>query len=75
MNVALIHDKLFIKQFWEKKIDAQTQHADSEEERRSRSALSKLRAEWLVRLENRNKHLKKLNDARRVRMPKAAEQT
>ncbi|XP_029961227.1 protein FAM240B [Salarias fasciatus] len=62
MNAALIHDRLHIKTFWEKRIDNDSRHAESEEERRSRSALTRLREEWLVRLENRNKHLKNLND-------------
>ncbi|XP_026198280.1 protein FAM240C isoform X2 [Anabas testudineus] len=63
MNLALIHDRLHIKSFWEKKIDTECQHVQSEEQRRNKSALKKLRGEWLVRLENRNKHLKKLNDS------------
>ncbi|KAF3695280.1 Protein FAM240B [Channa argus] len=62
MNLALIHDRLQIKTFWEKKIDAECQHVETEEQRRKRSALKKLRGEWLVRLENRNKHLKNLNE-------------
>ncbi|XP_029016550.1 protein FAM240B isoform X2 [Betta splendens] len=63
MNLALIHDRLHIKSFWEKKINAECQHVEREQQRRSSSALSKLRGEWLVRLENRNKHLKNLNDS------------
>ncbi|CAN9512811.1 unnamed protein product [Ophioblennius macclurei] len=62
MNAALIHDRLCIKTFWEKRIDDQSRHVESEEERQSRSALCKLREEWLVRLENRNRHLKNLNE-------------
>uniref|UniRef100_A0A3Q3IWC8 Uncharacterized protein n=1 Tax=Monopterus albus TaxID=43700 RepID=A0A3Q3IWC8_MONAL len=59
MNVLLIHDRLHIKTLWEEKITAQCQHAEREEDRMNRSSL-KLRAEWLVRLENRTRHLKKL---------------
>uniref|UniRef100_A0A3B3V9K8 Uncharacterized protein n=1 Tax=Poecilia latipinna TaxID=48699 RepID=A0A3B3V9K8_9TELE len=59
MNLALIHDRLYIKSFWENRISADNQHAESEENRMNKSAL-KLRREWVVRLENRNKHLKKL---------------
>ncbi|KAM3867610.1 protein FAM240C [Diretmus argenteus] len=62
MNVALIHDKLFIKTFWEKKIGNHDQQLEGEEQRANRSALTKLRAEWLVRLENRTKHLKNFNN-------------
>ncbi|XP_026177812.1 protein FAM240B [Mastacembelus armatus] len=74
MNLALIHDRLHITTFWEKRISAECQQAESEEHRMNRSALKKLRAEWLVRLENRNKHLKSLNE-NFVRMVKQAEQT
>ncbi|KAK2838202.1 hypothetical protein Q5P01_015414 [Channa striata] len=62
MNLALIHDRLQIKTFWEKKIDTECRDVENEEQRRKRSALKKLRGEWLVRLENRNKHLKNLNE-------------
>lgn len=41
MNVALIHDRLHIKTFWEKRINADCQHAEGEERRRNRSALNK----------------------------------
>ncbi|XP_070761198.1 protein FAM240B [Enoplosus armatus] len=77
MNLALIHDRLHIKTFWEKRINNQCQHAESEEQRANKSALNKLRGEWLVRLENRTKHLKKLNDnyVRKVKMETSAEQT
>uniref|UniRef100_A0A3Q3DZ51 Family with sequence similarity 240 member A n=1 Tax=Labrus bergylta TaxID=56723 RepID=A0A3Q3DZ51_9LABR len=57
MNLALIHDRNHIKTFWEKRIDSECQHVESEGQRRNKSAL-KLRGEWLVRLENRTKHLK-----------------
>ncbi|KAF7655496.1 hypothetical protein LDENG_00055250 [Lucifuga dentata] len=62
MNLALIHDKLFIKTFWEKRIDSHCQQELSEEQRISRSALQRLREEWSERLETRNKHLKSFND-------------
>ncbi|XP_019109806.1 protein FAM240B [Larimichthys crocea] len=77
MNLALIHDRLHIKTFWEKRIDSQCQHAESEEQRMERSALNKLREEWLVRLENRTKHLKSLNDnyTRKMKMERSANQT
>ncbi|KAM3610241.1 uncharacterized protein V6R79_001208 [Siganus canaliculatus] len=62
MNVALIHDRLHIQTFWEGRISRQSEQSESEERRMERSALNKLRGEWLVRLENRTKHLKSLND-------------
>ncbi|XP_018519790.1 protein FAM240B [Lates calcarifer] len=77
MNLALIHDRLHIKSFWEKRINADCQYAENEEQRMNKSALKKLRGEWLVRLENRTKHLKNLNDnyVRKVNMDEAADQT
>ncbi|XP_043968168.1 protein FAM240B [Gambusia affinis] len=77
MNLALIHDRLYIKSFWENRISADSQHAESEETRMNKSALKKLREEWFVRLENRNKHLKKLNDGfvRKAKTEKSADQT
>ncbi|KAM4745734.1 protein FAM240B [Anableps anableps] len=77
MNLALIHDRLYIKSFWENRINADNQHAESEEQRMNKSALKKLRGEWIVRLENRNKNLKKLNDSfvKKARMEKSADQT
>uniref|UniRef100_A0AAV2MQ97 Uncharacterized protein n=1 Tax=Knipowitschia caucasica TaxID=637954 RepID=A0AAV2MQ97_KNICA len=74
MNLAKVHDRLNIKSFWEKRIGGDTQHAQSEEQRRSRSALCKLRGEWSVRLEARNKHLKMLND-NYTKKPAKTEQT
>ncbi|KAK7944840.1 hypothetical protein WMY93_000568 [Mugilogobius chulae] len=41
MNLALVHDRLHIKSFWEKRIHNDTEHAHNEEERRNRSALGK----------------------------------
>ncbi|CAL8253031.1 unnamed protein product [Boreogadus saida] len=79
MSLALIHDKDHIKNFWEKKIVAVGEHCETEEMRKSKSALRKLRGEWLVRLENRNKHLKSLNDeySRKAKMaaPEKEQQT
>ncbi|KAM6930946.1 protein FAM240B-like [Xenentodon cancila] len=77
MNLALVHDRLQIKSFWEGRINTECQHAENEEQRMNKSALKKLREEWLVRLENRNKHLKNLNDnfIKKVKMEKSADQT
>ncbi|XP_075323175.1 protein FAM240B [Odontesthes bonariensis] len=63
MNVALVHDRLQIKSFWEERINIDGQHAESEERRRNKSSLKKLRDEWTVRLEKRNKNLKLFNDS------------
>ncbi|MEQ2172360.1 hypothetical protein GOODEAATRI_020254 [Goodea atripinnis] len=41
MNLALIHDRLHIKSFWENRISADNQHADTEEQRMNKSALRK----------------------------------
>ncbi|XP_046728136.1 protein FAM240B [Silurus meridionalis] len=62
MSAALIHDKLFIKAYWEKKISNHVQITENEESRMKSSALSKLRDEWLMRLENQTKHIKNIND-------------
>ncbi|KAM9333179.1 protein FAM240C [Pholidichthys leucotaenia] len=77
MNLALIHDRPHIQSFWEKRISADVQHAENEEQRRNRSALTKLREGWIVRLENRNKHLKNLNEnfVRKVKTEQSADQT
>ncbi|XP_071340192.1 protein FAM240B isoform X4 [Trachinotus anak] len=77
MNLALIHDRLYIKTFWEKRIDTQCQNLENEEQRMNKSALKKLRGEWLVRLENRTKHLKNFNDnyIRKVKTETAADET
>ncbi|RXN28677.1 leucine-rich repeat-containing 2 [Labeo rohita] len=64
MSSALIHDKLFIKSFWETKINNHHHMIEVEEERMKKSALTKLRDEWLTRLENRTKHLKNFGDNR-----------
>uniref|UniRef100_A0A3B4BWW2 Uncharacterized protein n=2 Tax=Pygocentrus nattereri TaxID=42514 RepID=A0A3B4BWW2_PYGNA len=40
MNAALIHDKLFIKTFWEQKIVKHNQLTENEEQRTKNSALS-----------------------------------
>ncbi|KAJ7993781.1 hypothetical protein DPEC_G00258270 [Dallia pectoralis] len=74
MNVALIHDKLFIKDIWEQKIAKHDQRNDTEVKRMKTSALTKLREEWHQRLENRTKHLKRFNDEI-LRKSKLAQET
>ncbi|XP_046904317.1 protein FAM240C [Hypomesus transpacificus] len=77
MNVAKIHDKFLIKNFWEQKIVNQGQHLENEDMRKEKSALSKLREEWVQRLDNRTKHLKNLNEdfLRKAKLAKMSEQT
>jgi len=41
MNLALVHDRLQIKSFWEERINTECQHAETEEQRRNRSSLKK----------------------------------
>ncbi|XP_026799501.1 protein FAM240C [Pangasianodon hypophthalmus] len=50
MNLARIHDKQKLKKFWEQKIERHHQMTGKEEARMKRSALSKLRKEWIQRL-------------------------
>ncbi|XP_051950986.1 protein FAM240B [Xyrauchen texanus] len=64
MSSALIHDKLFIKTFWEQKIVNHNHMSDVEDQRMKGSALTRLRDEWLQRLETRTKHLKNFSDNR-----------
>ncbi|KAK7136441.1 hypothetical protein R3I94_014931 [Phoxinus phoxinus] len=64
MSSALIHDKLFIKTFWEQKIVNHSHTREVEEGRMKKSALTKLRDEWITRLETRTKHLKNFGDNR-----------
>ncbi|KAK6459818.1 protein FAM240A, partial [Huso huso] len=59
---VLVHDKDLIKNFWEQKIDSQYQVTESEDVRMKKSALKKLRNEWVEQLESRTKHLKKFNE-------------
>ncbi|XP_017324326.1 protein FAM240B [Ictalurus punctatus] len=62
MNAALIHDKVFIKTFWEKRITNHSQMTEDEELRMKNSALTKLRDEWLIRLECQRKNIKNFNN-------------
>ncbi|KAF7701011.1 hypothetical protein HF521_002176 [Silurus meridionalis] len=51
MNLARIHDKQKLQKFWEQKIERHHQMTGKEEARMKRSALSKLRKEWIQRLQ------------------------
>ncbi|KAL2087703.1 hypothetical protein ACEWY4_016531 [Coilia grayii] len=64
MNLARIHDKHKLRNFWEQKIESHSQMMGHEERRMKRSALSKLRDEWVERLKVRNQHLEILYEER-----------
>ncbi|XP_065113881.1 protein FAM240C-like [Paramisgurnus dabryanus] len=57
MNSARIHDKYTLKKFWEQKIEKHMERTGNEDSRMKSSALSKLRDEWLQRLQIQNKNL------------------
>ncbi|XP_029685446.1 protein FAM240A isoform X4 [Takifugu rubripes] len=61
MNLALVHNRQHIQTLWEKRISSRCQYEENEEQRMEKSALKRLRGEWLTRLETRNKHLKSVN--------------
>ncbi|KAK1176329.1 protein FAM240A [Acipenser oxyrinchus oxyrinchus] len=67
-RAVLVHDKDLIKNFWEQKIGSQYQVTESEDVRMKKSALKKLRNEWVEQLESRTKHLKKFNEDRHKQM-------
>ncbi|NWS21241.1 F240A protein, partial [Pachyramphus minor] len=51
------HDAEGLKNFWEKVIQEQTKQQEAEESRLSKSALNKLRQEWALRLEKRERQV------------------
>ncbi|KAK9968750.1 hypothetical protein ABG768_003058 [Culter alburnus] len=57
INLACIHDKYGLKKFWEEKIESHVQRTGNEDSRLKNSALSKLREEWVQRLQFRNQHV------------------
>ncbi|XP_069043793.1 protein FAM240C [Lepisosteus oculatus] len=59
---VLIHDRRTIKSYWEQIIERHCQIAENEDARMKNSALSKLRGEWITKLESRTKHLKSFNE-------------
>ncbi|CAJ1071086.1 uncharacterized protein LOC117270160 isoform X1 [Xyrichtys novacula] len=64
MNVARIHDKQKLRSFWEQRIVQHTESMDEEENRMRSSSLSRLREQWLVRLDQRNQHQKSFFEER-----------
>ncbi|XP_077593571.1 uncharacterized protein LOC144210670 [Stigmatopora nigra] len=56
MNVARLHDKQKLRFFWEQRIKKHSQQMVDEESRRKCSALTRLRGQWLVKLDQRNEH-------------------
>nr|XP_014347428.1 PREDICTED: uncharacterized protein LOC106704593 isoform X2 [Latimeria chalumnae] len=59
---VLVHDACGLKNFWEKKIEKQTQRLQNEDNRLKKSALMKLRKEWNERLEGRARMLENFNE-------------
>ncbi|CAM4728868.1 unnamed protein product [Leuciscus chuanchicus] len=57
INLARLHDKYGLKMFWEEKIESHVQRMGNEDSRMNNSALSKLREEWVQRLQFRNQHV------------------
>ncbi|CAB1457506.1 unnamed protein product [Pleuronectes platessa] len=56
MNTARIHDKQKLKSYWEQRIVQHSEHMGEEENRVGSSALARLREQWVVRLDQRNRH-------------------
>ncbi|XP_057674331.1 protein FAM240C-like [Corythoichthys intestinalis] len=71
MNVARIHDKQKLKFFWEQRINKHSQQMVEEESRRKSSALTRLRGQWLVKLDQRNEHQQSFFEERLRRSQKA----
>ncbi|XP_054613581.1 protein FAM240B [Dunckerocampus dactyliophorus] len=71
MNVARIHDKHKLKSFWEQRIVQHSQQMDEEESRKKTSALTRLREQWLVMLDQRNEHQQSFFEERIRRSQKA----
>ncbi|KAK2823240.1 hypothetical protein Q7C36_019840 [Tachysurus vachellii] len=63
MNLAQIHDKQKLKKFWEQKIERHHQMTGKEEARMKRSALSKLKNEWIQKLLIRSQGMNENKDA------------
>ncbi|KAF4108463.1 hypothetical protein G5714_011222 [Onychostoma macrolepis] len=57
INLARVHDKYGLKKYWEEKIESHGQRMGNEDSRMKNSALSKLREEWVQRLQFRNQHV------------------
>ncbi|XP_077354215.1 uncharacterized protein LOC144002670 [Festucalex cinctus] len=75
MNVAQIHDKQKLKFFWERRINQHIQQVIEEESRRKSSALTRLRGQWLVELDQRNRHQQGFFEDRIRRSQKAQQQS
>ncbi|XP_075708538.1 protein FAM240B-like [Rhinoderma darwinii] len=61
-RLLMSHDTDGLKNFWEKKIEKQTMEHQTDDARRHKSALSKLREEWSQRLEFRLNMLHSLQE-------------
>ncbi|KAM4719174.1 uncharacterized protein FYW61_015020 [Anableps anableps] len=73
MSVARIHDKQKLRWFWEQRIVQHSEQMDKEEKRMRSSALSRLREQWLLRLNQRNRHQQRFLEERRQREQKACQ--
>ncbi|KAG9263035.1 protein FAM240B-like [Astyanax mexicanus] len=67
MSLARIHDKHKLRKFWEQKIERHSQMEGIEEFRMKRSALSRLRGEWLQRLQSRNQQVNEIIREERIK--------
>ncbi|XP_061657638.1 protein FAM240C-like [Syngnathoides biaculeatus] len=74
-NLARIHDKQKLKFFWEQRINRHSQQMVEEESRRKSSALTRLRGQWLVKLDQRNKHQQGFFEERTRRSQKAQQRS
>ncbi|XP_044000343.1 protein FAM240C-like [Gambusia affinis] len=73
MSVARIHDKEKLRWFWEQRIVQHSQQMDQEENRMRSSALTRLREQWLLRLNLRNQQQQHFYEERRQREQKASQ--
>ncbi|XP_054876820.1 protein FAM240C-like [Poeciliopsis prolifica] len=73
MSAARIHDKQKLRWFWEERIVQHSRQMDQEENRMRSSALTRLREQWLLRLNLRNQHQQHFFEERRQRLQKASQ--
>ncbi|KAM8743560.1 uncharacterized protein AB9X84_017880 isoform 1-T2 [Acanthopagrus schlegelii] len=64
MNAARIHDKQKLKSFWEQRIAQHCEQMDKENNRVRSSSLTRLKEQWLVRLDQRYQHQKSFFEER-----------
>ncbi|XP_024859230.1 protein FAM240C-like [Kryptolebias marmoratus] len=71
MSSARVHDKQKLRSFWEQRIVQHSQQMDQEENRMRSSALTRLRQQWVLRLDQRNQQQQSFFEERRRRVQKA----